>query len=88
MGDSELIKSNKMLIPDLVAFVDMKERTIRFDFRQLTKLIQNFSTYLLSDPDTNQIHVGPVIYQVGIETPLQPEIIIQTLFQCIIASQN
>ena len=77
-----------MLIPDLMAIVDLKERTIRFDFLQLTKLIQIFSTYILSDPDTKKIHVGPIIYQVGTETPLQPEIIIHTLFRCIIASQN
>ena len=77
-----------MLIPDLMAIVDLKERTIRFDFLQLTKLIQNFSTYILSNLDTKKIHVGPIIYQVGTETLLQPEIIIQTLFQCIIASQN
>ena len=67
---------------------DLKQRTIRFDFRQLTKLIQNFSTYILSDQDTSQIHVEPIIYQVGTETPLRPEIIIHTLFRCIIASQN
>ena len=71
-----------------MAIADLKERTIRFDFRQLTKLIQNFSTYFLYDQDTNQIHLGPIIYQGCTESPFQPEIIIQTLFQCIIASQN
>ena len=69
-----------MLIPDLMAIVDLKERTIRFDFLQLTKLIQIFSTYFLYDQDTNQIHLGPIIYQVCTETPLQPENKIQTLF--------
>ena len=67
-----------------MAIVDPKERSDSI----FLNLIQNFSSYILSDLDTNQIHVGPIIYQVGIETPLQPEIIIQTLFPCIIASQN
>ena len=49
------------------------ERTIGFDFRQLTKLIQNFSTYILSD--TKKIHIGPIIYQVGAEDPLQPRLL-------------
>ena len=56
------------------------ERTIGFDFRQLTKLIQNFSTYFLSNLDTNQIHVGPVIYQVGAENPLQPRLLFKPCF--------
>ena len=51
-----------------MAIVDLKERTIRFDFLQLTKLIQIFSTYILSDQDTEQIHLEPIIYQVGTET--------------------
>ena len=49
-----------------------------FDFRQLTKLIQNFSTYILSD--TNKIHIGPIIYQVGVEDPLQPRLLFKPCF--------
>ena len=59
-----------------MAIVDLKEQSDSI----FLNLIQNFSSYILSDPDTNQIHVRPIIYQVGTETPLQPEIIIQTLF--------
>ena len=70
-----------------MAIVDLKEQLDSI-FLNLIQLIQNFSSYILSDPDTNQIHVGPIIYQGCTETPLQPEIIIHTLFQCIIASQN
>ena len=67
-----------------MAIVDLKEQSDLI----FLNLIQNFSSYILSDPDTKQIHVGPIIYQRCAEDPLQPEIIIQTLFQCIIASQN
>ena len=63
-----------------MAIVDLKEQSDSI----FLNLIQNFSSYILSDLDTNQIHVGPIIYQVVTETSLQPEIVIQTLF----ASRN
>ena len=63
-----------------MAIVDPKERSDSI----FLNLIQNFSSYILSDLDTNQIHVGPIINQVVTETSLQPEIVIQTLF----ASRN
>ena len=77
-GSDQWFWINKMLIPDLMAIVDLKERTIRFDFLQLTKLIQNFSTYILSD--TKKIHIGPIIYQVGAEDPLQPRLLFKPCF--------
>ena len=51
-----------------MAITDMKEQSDLI----FLNLIQNFSSYILSDPDTNQIHVGPITYQVGTETSLQP----------------
>ena len=66
-----------------MAIVDLEEQSDSI----FLNLIQNFSSYILYDPDTKQIHIGLIIYQGCTETPLQPEII-QTLLQCIIASQN
>ena len=63
-----------------MAIVNLKEQSDLI----FLNLIQNFSSYILSDLDTNQIHVEPIIYQVVTETSLQPEIVIQTLF----ASRN
>ena len=40
---------NKMLIPDLMAIADLKEQSDSI----FLNLIQNFSSYILSDPDTN-----------------------------------
>ena len=67
-----------------MTIVDLKEQSDLI----FLNLIQNFSSYILSDQDTKKIHIGPIIYQGCTETPLQPEIILHTLFQCIIASQN
>ena len=59
-----------------MAIVDLKEQSDSI----FLNLIQNFSSYILSDPDTNQIYVGPIIYQVGAEDPLQPRLLFTPCF--------
>ena len=66
-----------------MAIVDLKEQSDSI-FLNLIQLIQNFSSYILYDPDTKQIHVGPVIYQVGAENPLQPGLLFKPCFSVLL----
>ena len=59
-----------------MAIVNLKEQSDLI----FLNLIQNFSSYILSDPDTNLIHLGPIIYQVGAEDPLQPRLLFKPCF--------